>query len=216
MSAMVDYFYYDYLLYQNIKRFIGGERPNFDIIRILSSNLKGLEDQLALKLKLNRIISILQTHECKTMVVCCRFDLLNKLSRCILVQCANSELHNVLLQTYLVIGKKKDAFITDKVYNLHVRSFKKKIRQTQKSIERTYGEKIKTKILFRIGSEEFEVLFTALMREEVKRVFKTLKVPFLYTISDDKIKEIKTRNTNYFDRKSRGKRIGWSNDNSVL
>ncbi|ELQ75790.1 hypothetical protein THOM_1251 [Trachipleistophora hominis] len=172
MSGVIDYFYYDYILYHNIKRFINGEKPKFDIVQLLASDLKGIEEQLTLKLKLNKIISILQTNECKNMMVCCRFDLISKLGRCILIQCANEELQNVLLQTYLVIGKNKNAFASDKVYNMHVRSFKNKIRRIHKGIAKKSGDKSGSKVLFRVGSEQFNILFTALMVKEFKKFLK--------------------------------------------
>lgn len=238
MLTIIDYFYYDYILHTTLKSFIDNTTPPTKIPKILSLHLKQLDSTLTQKLKLTKILSILCTNECKNMVVCCRLDIINKIGRCILIDC--EELCDFLLRYYVVVGKVKNAFVSDNVYYVHVKDFKRRMKSeylrmvdegiledisvsnvkdgnenNNKKLKNLNGNGFKSNKCpkFKVGGVLFNEVFISMLKREIKCIIDKLDVPFLCTITEDKIKDI---NRKCFNKTSGGKRMKRSKDNSLI
>lgn len=133
MSKLTEYFYFDYLLYQNISDFLAKRNVKFDVAKLLSENFPSIDEELECKLCINKILSIFTTLECKNLPVCCKFDFENKLTRCIAILSdfenkKMESLTNFLVIALLIVTRNKKAF-TNKGFRNFEKEFYKKMRK---------------------------------------------------------------------------------------
>lgn len=239
MSEIIDYFYFDYLLYENIKHFLQNKEIDFKITRCFSEQLESIDPEIELKLILNKIISMFTTIKCKKYHICCRMEALDKFSSIInLLSKFNIEklkrLFHFFVKCYLIIGHKKNAFEKG-IYRVHKKEFKSRIRKiyfsdefrrkndlkiclpSKKSLYKKKSKKtrrrLKKRNYFSVGDYIYSQVILEIVKKEINKIYRTFDLPCLTAFTLEKIKEIRKKKLLSIEK---GEKVQWHTNDSFL
>lgn len=252
MVRFAEYFFYDYILYKNIEDFLKRKKGSFRIAESLSEKCETTDEEISLKLVLNKMLSILTAKECKNYPICCKFEFEVKLGRILHIMSKSTDtsaknLFDFLTKVLLIITKNHGAF-ENKGFEKHRKDYNKKLqrvlwgngfrkeRELCLGVSREKKEKesvdiqnkntmnqrrisgtrifkkkyISTKLV--LGTEVYSKVFMKVIRREIRKIFLSFQVPFLATITEQKLAEIKKKQLRSAEN---GQIITWSADNTV-